>query len=84
METHEALGEHRVIVLPDRADVIDARHVLGAQDEDHARRRAHRRQIDRSDTGVGPLREAEIGVQELGGLWQIVDVMGFAADVLMR
>ena len=49
---HDAVGEHRLVMAAGRRDVVLARNVLRGQHVDHARRRAHGRQIDLPDPAM--------------------------------
>ena len=69
------------VVGDDRAVIVLAGNVLRRDDGDHARRRAHLREVHRPDARVRALGEADRRVQRAARLGNVVDVRGFAADV---
>ena len=83
VELDGLLGEDRVVVLADRADVV-VRDVGGGQHVDDAGGGADRVEVDRDDLGVGLVGEPEVGVQGADRLGDVVGVLGEAGDVLVR
>ena len=83
VELDDLLGEDRVVVLADRADVVVV-DVGRGQHVDDAGRGADRVEVDRDDLGVGGVGEAEVGVQRADRLGDVVGVFGEAGDVLVR
>ena len=77
----QPVGEHRV-VAGDGAHIVDARHVLGRQHDDDARRRPHRGDVERRDGGVRPLALGDVDVQRARRLGDVVDVDRLARHVL--
>ena len=60
----DVVGEHRLVVAVDRADVVVAGDVGGGQHADHARRRAHRRDVDAVIRACASVADAELDVQQ--------------------
>ncbi len=79
----EPVGEDGIVV-DDGAAIVRAGDVGGGQHGDHARRRAHRREVDRPDPGMRLLGQAERRMQGAGDLRNVVDVERFAGDMQMR
>ena len=79
-EEDMALGKDR-IVAEDRRIVVLPRDVLGGQDENDARRRAHRRKIHRPNAGMGPFALREIDLQRARQIRLIVRITRETGDM---
>ncbi len=83
-ELDEIGREQRLVVAVGRADVVLAGDVGGGQHADDAVGRADRGQVDLDDPGMRLGRQAELDVEQPGGVGQIVDVERLAGDVAAR
>ena len=78
-----ACREDRLVVLVRRGDVVLAGNVVGGEDRKHAGRGLDGRQIEREQLAMRDGREADIGMGETGRLGDVVDIEGFASDMLL-
>lgn len=72
----------RLVMLACRADVVGSGNVVDGQDVDDAGRGPHGGQVETANTGMGDLRQAEIGVERTLRLGDVVGVVRPAGDML--
>ena len=76
------VGEQNLI-MPHRADIVQAGHILGQQDRRDPRHIARRRDITPQNPGVGMRRTNRPDLEHRLGLSDIVDVNGVAGDMFV-
>ena len=77
---HQLIGKNRIIVHR-AAVIVLTRDVLGQRHRGHAGGAEHGGEIKRLNLSVCERTHAEGRVQRVGGQWDVVAIMGAAADV---